>query len=119
MKRFIHIILAVLLLTEGGAAFAQAQITVKGRVTDSQGDPVVGAGVVDKASGNGAVTDLDGQYTIKVPSNASLEFSCVGMATKVVPVEGRSLIDIALSSDSNFLETSVVVGYGAQKKGSA
>ena len=108
----------VLLLTEGGAAFAQAQITVKGRVTDSQGDPVVGAGVVDKASGNGAVTDLDGQYTIKVPSNASLEFSCVGMATKVVPVEGRSLIDIALSSDSNFLETSVVVGYGAQKKGS-
>ena len=118
MKRFIHIILAVLLLTEGGAAFAQAQITVKGRVTDSQGDPVVGAGVVDKASGNGAVTDLDGQYTIKVASDASLEFSCVGMATKVVPVEGRSVIDISLSSDSNFLETSVVVGYGAQKKGS-
>ena len=59
MKRFIHIILALLLLTEGGAAFAQAQITVKGRVTDSQGDPVVGAGVVDKASGNGAVTNSD------------------------------------------------------------
>ena len=118
MKRFIHIILAVLLLTTGGTAWGQAQITVSGTVTDSQGDPVIGAGVVVKETGSGTVTDLDGRYSVKAPSNGSLTFSCVGMATKVVPIEGRSVVDIALSSDTNFLETSVVVGYGAQKKGS-
>ena len=117
-KIFYTIFVSLLLALAGGVAWAQTQITVSGTVTDTQGDPVIGAGVVVKGTQNGTVTNEDGQYMIKVPSDAILVFSCVGMATKEVGVESRSIIDIALGADSSFLETSVVVGYGAQKKGS-
>ena len=74
---------------------AQAQnLTVRGTVADAAG-PVVGAVVL---SGNAnAVTDMDGAYTINVPSNAVLEVSCLGYVTQQVPVNGRSSINVGIS----------------------
>lgn len=98
--------------------FAQENITVSGTVTDDTGVPVIGASVMVTGSITGVPTDLDGRYTIEVPSDAVLEFSSVGLTTAVVPVNGRSVINVVLHTDNTFLESVIVVGYGTQKKGS-
>lgn len=108
--------LAVLLTVSATNVFAQ-DITVKGNVTDQQGEPVVGASVMLSSNQTvGTLTDLDGNYTISVPSKSSLVFSCIGYATQTVAVGGRSKIDVVLSEDTEFLEETVVIGYGTQKK---
>lgn len=93
---------------------AQAQnLTVRGTVSDAVG-PIAGAVVL---SGNAnAVTDLDGAYTINVPSNAVLEVSCLGYATQQVPVNGRAQINIILQEDVEMLQEAVALGYGAQTR---
>ena len=108
--------LAGLLVVSGAEAFAQ-NATVKGKVTDSRGEPVIGATVMLSSNQTvGTQTDLDGNYSISVPSNASLIYSCVGYATQTVAVAGRSVIDIVLAEDTEFLEETVVIGYGVQRK---
>jgi len=93
---------------------AQAQnLTVRGTVSDAVG-PIVGAVVL---SGNAnAVTDMDGNYSITVPSNAVLEVSCLGYVTQQVPVNGRANINIVLAEDAEVLQEAVALGYGAQTK---
>ncbi|MBR3388177.1 MAG: TonB-dependent receptor [Bacteroidales bacterium] len=108
--------LSVMLAVCATGAFAQ-NVTVKGKVTDSRGEPVIGATVMLSSNQTvGALTDMDGAYSITVPSNSTLSFSCVGFASQDVNVEGRSVIDIVLSEDAEFLEETVVIGYGTQKK---
>ena len=108
--------LATLLTLSATTLFAQ-NVTVKGKVTDASGVPVIGATVILSSNQTvGTQTDMDGNYSIGVPSNSSLIFSCVGFATQTVAVAGRSVIDIVLSEDSEFLQETVVIGYGVQKK---
>ncbi len=108
--------LAGLLTVSGAAVFAQ-NVTVKGKVTDSRGEPVIGATVMLSSNQTvGTQTDLSGNYSISVPSSASLIYSCVGYATQTVAVAGRSVIDIVLAEDTEFLEETVVIGYGVQRK---
>ncbi len=108
--------LAGLLIVSGAEAFAQ-NVTVRGKVTDPRGEPVIGATVMLSSNQTvGTQTDLGGNYSISVPSNASLIFSCVGYATQTVAVSGRSVIDIVLAEDTEFLEETVVIGYGVQRK---
>ena len=98
------------------SAFAQ-NVTVKGKVTDSRGEPVIGATVMLSSNQTvGALTDMDGAYSITVPSNSTLNFSCVGFASQEINVDGRTVIDVVLSEDAEFLEETVVIGYGTQKK---
>ena len=97
-------------------AFAQNK-TVHGTVVDSEGVPVIGAGVVVVGNASiGAVTDANGAYRLNVPARASLEFSCIGYASQVIPVGDQTVIDVVLQEDSESLEETVVVGYGTQKK---
>ena len=93
---------------------ANAQnLTVRGTVSDAVG-PIVGAVVL---SGNAnAVTDMDGNYSITVPSNAVLEVSCLGYVTQQVNVNGRANINIVLVEDAEVLQEAVALGYGAQTK---
>ena len=105
------------LLTVSGAAVSAQNVTVKGKVTDSRGEPVIGATVMLSSNQTvGTQTDLSGNYSISVPSSASLIYSCVGYATQTVAVSGRSVIDIVLAEDTEFLEETVVIGYGVQRK---
>ena len=100
------------------AASAQ-RITVTGTVTDAEGEPLIGASVSDKNTpGTGAVTDLDGRYSISVDTNGTLEFSYIGFTTKEESVNGRTAVDVVLESNSSALDEVVVVGYGVQKKSS-
>lgn len=94
-------------------AYAQ-NVTVTGTVTDNIG-PIGMVVVFVPGSSENTMTDLDGRYEISVPSNAALEFSCMGYETVRVPVDGRTVIDVVLKTD-NVLEESVVLGYGAQTK---
>lgn len=100
------------------ASIAQAQtITVKGQVVDQDGLPLVGATVKVKDSKGGSVTDLDGNFQLAVPSNATLVVSYVGFTDREIAVRGRAIIEqIQLTADDNILEQVVVVGYGTQKK---
>ena len=106
---------AVPAFTQGGRQGA-SRITVSGRVLDEQGAPVIGAGVMVEGTSSGTATDMNGNYTLQVPSNATLSVQSIGYRTEKVPVRGRARIDIMLSSDQELLDEIVVVGYGTQKK---
>jgi TonB-linked SusC/RagA family outer membrane protein len=96
-------------------AFAQ-NIRVSGTVKDQSGEPVIGAGIMVQNTQNGAVSGADGSYSITVPSGAILEISSIGYKTQLVPVSGRSQIDIVLEEDAESLEATVVIGYGTARK---
>lgn len=91
-----------------------SQIMAAGTVVDAQGQPIVGASVIEQGTRNGVVTDADGKFLLSVKSGAQLEISCIGYATKVVPASAK--MTVILDEDSQFLEEVVVVGYGTQKK---
>lgn len=103
------------LLLSMGTMWAQ-NITVKGRVTDSNGEPVVGAYVLVEGTRQGTSTDFDGAYSLTAPRNGALVFSCMGYRDLTVPVNGRSTIDVVLQEDAMLLEDAVVVGFGTQRR---
>ena len=94
-----------------------AQISVSGTVLDSNNEPLPGVNVVQTGTTNGTITDLDGKYTLSVPSDATLTFSYIGYNNHVENVNGRSTIPpVVLESDDKEIEQVVVVGYGTQRK---
>ena len=96
---------------------AFAQTKVSGTVKDANGEPIIGASVSVKGGSTGAVTDIDGNYSIaNVSGKATLVFSYVGFVSQEVPVNNRSTINIKLLEDNNELNEIVVVGYGTMKK---
>ena len=108
--------LFVILLFLSLSVWGQGTIKVTGTVTDSEGQPLPGATVVEQGTTNGTVTNGDGEYTITVPGNATLIFSFVGMKTQHVAVNSRTKIDIKLEEESIGLEEVVAIGYGTQSK---
>ena len=90
-------------------------MTVSGVVTDDLGEPLSGAFVMQKGTTNGAMTDLDGAYTISVPSDATLVASFMGFLDSEAAVAGRAQINFSLATDALMMEEVVVVGYGTQK----
>lgn len=92
-------------------------IIVTGIVIDSDsGMPIPSANVIEKGTSNGVLTNFDGEFTIEVPSNATLAFSYVGYAAKDVTLDGQTEIEVSLTYEAAFLDEVVVVGYGTQKK---
>lgn len=96
-------------------AFAQATIT--GKVTSKDnGEALPGVSILVKGTTNGAITTVDGTYTISAPANGTLIFSYIGFATQEVQVNNRSVIHVPLAADAKMLEEMVVIGYGTMKK---
>lgn len=92
-------------------------VTVKGTVTDRTGETVIGASVVEKGNtGNGTITDIDGNFSLSVPANSTLIFSYVGMQPQEVALKGKTRVDIVMEDDAQALEEVVVIGYGTAKK---
>lgn len=94
----------------------RAKIQVKGVVMSKEGEPLIGATIMERSSGNGTITDIDGNFNIAVPANAILEVSYIGFKNKQVLVEGEKNLTIKLDEDAESLEEVVVVGYGVQRK---
>ena len=89
---------------------------VTGNVSDSEG-PVIGASVVEKGNpSNGAVTDLDGNFSINVKPGATIIITYIGYKTQEIVVGGQSNIQVTMKTDDKTLDEVVVVGYGVQKK---
>ena len=92
-------------------------LTVSGSVTDPSGQPVIGASVFVTGTQNGTVTNEMGQYSLsRVPSGATLQFSCIGYKTVDETVAGRQRIDVILEEENEMLDEMVVIGYGTVKK---
>ncbi len=95
----------------------QQQITVSGRVTDSSGASLPGVTVVVKGTTQGIITDVDGNYSLaKVPGDATLLFSFVGMKTQEIAVGGKSIINVEMTEETIGLDEVVAIGYGTVKK---
>ena len=94
----------------------QLQTTsVEGLVVDANGEPIIGANVLEKGTTNGTLTNLDGKFNLNVHSNAVLQISFIGYKTQEIKVTGRT-IKVVLTEDNELLDEVVVVGYGSQKK---
>ena len=92
-----------------------ADIEISGKINDEFSQGLPGASVVVKGTVNGTTTDLDGNYKLNVPEDATLVISYVGYKTQEVSLNGRSEINISLEVDSETLSEVVVIGYGVQK----
>lgn len=95
---------------------AHAQSVVTGSVKDGSGEPIIGATIMEKGTSNGGVTDLDGNFSIKVGDHATLVVSYVGYERQEVPVAGKSTVNIVLTESDRTIDEVVVVGYGAIAK---
>ena len=80
------------------------------------GEPIIGANILVKGTVQGTTTDLDGNYTLEVPSNAVLQFSYIGYLTQEVAVKDKAIINVSMKEDTKSLEEVVVIGYGSVKK---
>ena len=95
--------------------FAQ-QKPIKGTVVDATGEPLIGVNVSVKGTTIGIITDIDGKYTLEVPTNATLVFSYIGYRTQELPVGNQTTVNITMQEDTQNIDEVVVVGYGVQKK---
>ena len=89
---------------------------VSGTVVDSNGEPIIGANVVEKGTTNGTVTDISGNFSLNIDDTGILQISYIGFNTQDVTVNGKSSLMINLKEDTQKLDEVVVVGYGLQKK---
>ena len=109
--------LLLALLCLGVAWSLSAQTTITGVVTDETGEPLIGAGVMVEGTQIGTITGIDGDYSLTVPADAvNLVFSYIGFSNQVVPIDGRTKIDIVMAADQTFLDEVVVVGYATVKR---
>ena len=109
-KRLLSLLLSVMLAI---VAFAQNQ-TFTGKIVDANGDPVIGATIVQKGTSNTVASDFDGSFSINAPAGAELEISFVGYVKQTV--RARNNMEIVMTEDSELLNEVVVIGYGVQKK---
>ncbi|MEP0987160.1 TonB-dependent receptor [Ekhidna sp.] len=106
----------ILVLVLCTSAVSWAQNSVSGTVADENGEGIPGVTVLEKGTANGAITNVDGSYTVSVGSNAVLVYTFVGFKSQEITVGDRTTIDVTLQEDLEELEEVVVVGYGTQKK---
>jgi TonB-linked SusC/RagA family outer membrane protein len=113
--RHLRFFLLTLLTIVTVSAFAQNEdITVSGTVVDNNGEPIIGASVIQKGTSNGAVTDLDGHFSVKVPKGTTLTISYIGFSTQ--DVKAAPNLQIKLVENSKELSEVVVTGYQIQRK---
>lgn len=110
-------LLTLMLLLLASTAYMQAQGTFKvtGKVVDANNEPMIGVSVIEKGTNNGAITDLDGNYSLSTYQGATLVFSYVGYQSLTLKAESNK-INVTMKEDQKTLEDVVVIGYGVQKK---
>ena len=105
--------------TKGQSSLQEVQhgknIVVKGKVVDKGGEAVIGANILVKGTSTGAVTDLDGNYTLSVSPNATLVFSYIGMKSQTVAVNNRKQIDVTLEDEAKAIDAVVVTALGIKR----
>ncbi len=90
--------------------------TITGKVVDVNGEPIIGANIIEVGTTNGTVTDIDGNFSLKVADNATIRISYIGYVEQEINTAGETSFNITLAEDTQALEEVVVVGYGTQRK---
>ena len=104
-------------LTNSAIQQSKVGVTIKGTIVDQNGEPIIGASVVEAGTTNATVTDIDGNFTLKASSaNAVLDVTYVGFTSQQVKAKNGHVDRIVLKENSHSLQELVVVGYGTQKK---
>lgn len=107
----------VLSSKKGSAANNQQQEKrISGKVTDENGEPIIGANIIEKGTTNGTITDFDGNFALSISSNSNILISYIGYLEREITPKEQSNIVIALKEDLQRLEEVVVIGYGTVKK---
>lgn len=108
----VFMLLTVLMLL----SFSINAQTITGKVTEDNGEPIVGVNIVEKGTSNGTITDMDGNFSLVVESEqAILLFSSIGFQVQEIPIAGKTQIDITLLINEESLDEVVIIGYGAQQ----
>ncbi|WP_239058205.1 TonB-dependent receptor [Bacteroides sp. 214] len=94
----------------------QKKLKISGIVKDTNGEPVIGATIMESGTSNGVVTNMDGNFTMDVASNGVLKVSYIGYTEQEVYVGGKSFFNIILVEDTKLLDEVVVIGYGTVKR---
>ncbi len=116
MKKIKLFFSAIALMAAAVVTMAQ-NINVSGVVSDEAGEPIPGANVVLVGSTTVyALTDFSGAFKLSVPKNGSLEVSCMGYQTQVVPVNGQTTLKVVLAEDSELIDETIVVAFGTSTK---
>ena len=110
-----HFLIWIFLFFFAMSGFAQ-DLNIKGQITDTSGESIIGVNVKVKGKDTGTITDIDGNYHLQAAPNDILVVSYIGFITQEVPVKNRKVVNIRLIEDVKALDEVVVVGYGVQKK---
>lgn len=111
LVKWVVLLAAFLFSLEAGAQ----SVKVTGIVTDALG-PIPGVNIKEEGTTNGTVTDVNGKYSIHVPSKSTLVFSCIGYAEQKIQVGTKTVLNVNLTEESKMLDELIVVGYGVQRK---
>lgn len=111
-----QILIMTMLVLWAGQLRSQEITNVSGIVTDQKGQPLPGVTVLEEGTNNGALTNNDGNYSIRVSKNSTLVFSFVGMTNQKIKINQRTRIDIVLNEETIGLEEVVAVGYSTQSR---
>ena len=115
-KKVAAVVLTSVMCLMGTLAYGQNR-AISGTVVDGSGLPVIGATVMVVGNSSiGTVTNADGAFTLNVPAGANISVSCIGYSTQTVPIGQQSVFNFILQEDTEFLEETVVIGYGVQRK---
>ena len=106
----------VLSNNHGGNTILQVKTQIGGTVVDEQGEPVIGANVVEVGTTNGTVTDIEGNFRLQVGEDATITVSYIGYIEQEINTAGRTTFNIVLREDTQTLDELVVVGYGTLRK---
>ncbi len=116
---FLTFLISCFFMSYQSSVYAQGQtLTVSGTIKDKTGEVIIGATVVVEGTTKGAITDIDGKYSLTdVPSNGTLAFSFIGFKTQKIPIDGKTQINVVLEDESIGIGEVVAIGYGSVKKG--
>lgn len=115
IRVFRRLLLALSFFAGVSTMLAQNRV-VTGVIVDTSGESVIGASILEKGTSNGTITDIDGNFTLSVGANATLQISYIGYISQELKAEAGKNLRIILKEDSQTLDEVVVVGFGTQKK---
>lgn len=94
----------------------QQRKRITGKIVDEAGEPIMGASIIEVGTSNGVVTDFDGNFSLSVRNDASIQVSSLGFLEQILPTAGRTLFNIVLVEDKKQLEEVVVTAFATQKR---
>ena len=106
----------IVLMKKNQAGSQQDKRQINGTITDENGEPVIGANIMEKGTVNGVISDIDGNFHMAVSGNAVLQITYIGYEMQEIPVRNQTNIQVVLKEDLLTLEDVVVIGYGTQRK---